>query len=88
MSLLLELHEIAVKLGLFKAIVNQRLPVAPELLGSARKSDGRGKDSTATPQTTQSTSTTALDIPKPSPDPHPQQLSTAQGRLKWPPFRA
>lgn len=44
MSLLLELSEITVKLGLFKAIVNQCLPVAPELLGSARKSDGCGKD--------------------------------------------
>lgn len=74
MSLLLELREIAVKLSLCKAIVNQCLPIAPELLGSARKSDGLGKDSTATPQTTQSTSTTALDILKPSPDLHPQQL--------------
>lgn len=41
MSLLLELSGITTKLGLFKAIVHQCLPVAPELLGSALKSDGR-----------------------------------------------
>lgn len=49
MSLLLELSGITTKLGLFKAIVNQFLPVAPELLGSALKSDGRAWERLALP---------------------------------------
>lgn len=49
MSLLPELSEITAKLGPFKAIVNQCLPVAPEFLGSALKSDGRAWERLALP---------------------------------------
>lgn len=50
MSLLLEFSEITAKLGLCKAIVNQCLPVAPELLASALKSDGRAWEKLALPR--------------------------------------